>query len=309
MPIGDVQGCDAELRALLARLNFSADRDQLWFVGDLVNRGPGSLATLRLVRALGRQRGRGARQSRPASAGGGATAVSAAAAPIRSMRCWRRPIATPSSSGCCSGRWRTPRRGDLMVHAGVVPQWTVALTLHLAAEVARALRDDPRTLLEHMYGDEPRPLERAARAAWSGCASPSTCSRGCACAPPTAASTSSIKGPPPPPPAPLRPWFEHPHRASRDARIIFGHWSALGLVQRPGVVGLDTGCVWGGALTALEPGRGTAAGERRVRRLSARRRRLRLRRDRRSPGHRQLRGRRRIDPGRQLQVDRLAAGG
>jgi bis(5'-nucleosyl)-tetraphosphatase (symmetrical) len=62
----------------------------------------------------------------------------------------------------------------------------------------------------------------------------------------------AIKGPPPPPPSPLRPWFEHRRRASRDVRVIFGHWSALGLVERAGVLGLDTGCVWGGTLTAAD---------------------------------------------------------
>jgi bis(5'-nucleosyl)-tetraphosphatase (symmetrical) len=62
----------------------------------------------------------------------------------------------------------------------------------------------------------------------------------------------SSKGPPPPPASPLRPWFEHPQRASRDVRVIFGHWSALGLVERPGLLGLDSGCVWGGTLTAAD---------------------------------------------------------
>jgi len=61
-----------------------------------------------------------------------------------------------------------------------------------------------------------------------------------------------IKGPPPPPPSPLRPWFEHPQRATRDVRVIFGHWSALGLVERPGLLGLDSGCVWGGTLTGAD---------------------------------------------------------
>jgi bis(5'-nucleosyl)-tetraphosphatase (symmetrical) len=63
---------------------------------------------------------------------------------------------------------------------------------------------------------------------------------------------TSLKGPPPPPPSPLRPWFEHPQRATRNARVVFGHWSALGLVQQPDVLGLDSGCVWGGSLTAVD---------------------------------------------------------
>ena len=62
----------------------------------------------------------------------------------------------------------------------------------------------------------------------------------------------SLKGPPPPPPSPLRPWFEHPQRATRNVRVVFGHWSALGFIQQPDVLGLDSGCVWGGRLTAVD---------------------------------------------------------
>jgi len=174
--IGDVQGCDAELGALLTRLRFSPDRDRLWFVGDLVNRGPASLATLRRVRALGDNAvvvlgnhdlhllalAHGAHRRRESD-----TLDEVLAAPDRdALLEWllTRPLAHAEGP-------------DLMVHAGLVPQWTVALTLSLALEVSGALRRDPRALFDHMYGNEPdrwHPL-LAGMPASSDCASPSTC--------------------------------------------------------------------------------------------------------------------------------------
>ena len=247
--IGDLQGCYEELRALLALLKFSPDRDRLWFVGDLVNRGPDSLETLRLVRALGDNAvvvlGNhdlhllavvyGAHRKRKSD-----TLDELLAAPDRDVLIeWllTRPLAHAEA-------------GDLLVHAGVVPQWTVAQTLALAAEVATALQRDPRRLFEHMYGDQPDrwspQLAGFERLRFT--INVLTRLRLCTA---DGEIDLAVKGEPPPPPSPLRPWFLH-RRASRDARIVFGHWSALGLVQSHGVVGLDTGCVWGGSLTALD---------------------------------------------------------
>ena len=247
--VGDVQGCDEELRALLARLKFSPDRDQLWLVGDLVNRGPGSLATLRLVRALGDNAivvlgnhdlhllalVHGAARRRKSD-----TLAEVLAAPDRDALIeWllERPLAHA-------------QHGDLMVHAGVVPQWTVALTVALAAEVSAQLQRDPRTLFANMYGNEPDQWDArlAGMERLRFIINVLTRLRVCTA---DGRIDVTVKGKPPPPPSPLRPWFEHAARKSREARVIFGHWSALGLVQRSGVVGLDTGCVWGGALTAL----------------------------------------------------------
>lgn len=248
--VGDVQGCDRELRALLARLKFSADRDRLWLVGDLVNRGPGSLATLRLVRALG--------DNAVAVLGNHdlhLLALAFAARRRRKSDTLDEVLAAPDRDALLEWLLTRPlahaEGGDLLVHAGVVPQWSVALTLQLAAEVAHALRHEPRALFEHMYGNEPDRWDQRLRG-WERlrfAINVLTRLRLCTA---DGRVDIALKGPPPPPPSPLRPWFEHPHRASRDARIIFGHWSALGLVQRPDVVGLDTGCVWGGSLTALD---------------------------------------------------------
>jgi len=152
--IGDVQGCHEELRALLGLLRFSADRDRLWFVGDLVNRGPRSLETLRLVRSLGDNAVvvlgnhdlhllavvHGSHRRKKTD-----TLDAVLSAPDRERLLeWllTRPLAHSEA-------------GDLMVHAGIVPQWSVALTLELAREVEAALTRDPRALFDHMYGNEP----------------------------------------------------------------------------------------------------------------------------------------------------------
>jgi bis(5'-nucleosyl)-tetraphosphatase (symmetrical) len=248
--IGDVQGCHDELRTLLARLKFSADRDRLWFVGDLVNRGPRSLETLRLVRALGDNAVvvlgnhdlhllavvHGSHRKRASD-----TLDEVLAARDRdALLEWllTRPLAYSEA-------------GDLLVHAGVVPQWTVGLTLELAREVQTALTSDPRALFEHMYGNQPDrwspKLAGMDRLRFT--INVLTRLRVCTA---DGRVDLGLKGAPPPPPSPLRPWFALETRATRAARVIFGHWSALGLVLEPGVVGLDSGCVWGGALTALD---------------------------------------------------------
>ena len=248
--IGDVQGCDQELRALLKKIGFNADRDRLWFVGDLVNRGPGSLATLRLVRALGDNAvvvlgnhdlhllalAHGSERRRKSDTLDEVLAARDRTALLEWLL--SRPLAHAEGT-------------DLMVHAGLVPQWSVALALQLAAEVSRALLRNPRQLFEHMYGNEPDRWEEdlAGYERLRFTINVLTRLRLCTA---DGQVDVAIKGEPPPPPSPLRPWFEHRERASRTARVIFGHWSALGLVHKAGVVGLDTGCVWGGSLTAFD---------------------------------------------------------
>jgi bis(5'-nucleosyl)-tetraphosphatase (symmetrical) len=249
--IGDVQGCATELRALLGAIRFSADRDQLWFVGDLVNRGPFSLECLRLIRALGDNAivvlGNhdlhllalvfGARlPDKP-----GDTLRDILRAPDRvPLLQWllERPLAH-----------QDPTHGELLIHAGLVPQWTVPQTLALAQEVHNALLAAPEEFFAHMYGDKPDrwsdSLSTAERLRFIvNCL---TRLRVC-----TADGRVALKAKGAPlPGSALLPWFEVPGRASRDTRIIFGHWSALGYVNAHGVIGLDTGCVWGGALTAV----------------------------------------------------------
>ena len=250
--IGDIQGCYAQLRALVERLKFSPDRDQLWLVGDLVNRGPQSLEVLRYVRALGGNavvvlgnhdlhllalaHGRHKRRSSD-------TLDAIFDAPDRdALFAWliERPLAHFDAT-----------RGDLMVHAGVIPQWSAAMTLELSGAVSASLAHNPRDFFERMYGDRPdrwsedlRGMERL-RFAINALTRMRVCTA-------DGRIDVKMKGPPNEAHLPYRPWFEHETRLTRDVRVIFGHWSALGLLQAHGVVGLDTGCVWGGSLTALD---------------------------------------------------------
>ncbi|HEY6457166.1 MAG TPA: symmetrical bis(5'-nucleosyl)-tetraphosphatase [Steroidobacteraceae bacterium] len=249
--IGDVQGCATELRALLGAIKFSHHRDQLWFVGDLVNRGPSSLQCLRLIRALGDNAivvlGNhdlhllamvfGSRLQEKA----GDTLREVLRAPDRvTILQWllERPLAH-----------QDPAHGELLVHAGLVPQWSVPQTLLLAREVHDALLAAPEAFFDHMYGDKPDQWSEDLAGADRMRFIVNCLTRLRVC---TAEGRVALgaKGPPPRA-ATLLPWFEVPGRASRDTRIIFGHWSALGYVNAHGVIGLDTGCVWGGALTAV----------------------------------------------------------
>jgi bis(5'-nucleosyl)-tetraphosphatase (symmetrical) len=250
--IGDIQGCYSQLRALIGRLNFSADRDQLWFVGDLVNRGPQSLEVLRYVRALGDNAvvvlgnhdlhllalacGNHKRRS--------SDTLDAIfdAADHEAILDWllMRPLAHFDAA-----------RSDLMVHAGVIPQWTATMAVELATSVSAALTGNPREFFERMYGDRPdrwsadlRGMERL-RFAINALTRMRVCTD-------DGRIDVKMKGPPNEARLPYRPWFEHPARLTRTVRVVFGHWSALGLIQAHGVVGLDTGCVWGGSLTALD---------------------------------------------------------
>jgi bis(5'-nucleosyl)-tetraphosphatase (symmetrical) len=251
--IGDVQGCGTPLRALLRRLRFSPDRDELWFTGDLVNRGPESLEVLRLVRALGDN----ARTvlgnhdlhllalhfdpQRPLRPGD--TLQQVLRAPDREplMR-WllERPLVVHSPGGC-----------DLLLHAGLVPEWTVADAKGLATEALQALRADPPAFLSGMYGSRPDRWDESLRGMprWRFVINVLTRLRFC-----RADGTLDLKRKDAPDNAksPWRPWFEHHSPRSARTRVIFGHWSTLGLVRRPGLLALDTGCVWGGKLTAVD---------------------------------------------------------
>jgi len=249
--IGDLQGCHDEFRELLAKLRFSADRDELWLTGDLVNRGPESLKALRLVRSLGANVttvlgnhdlhllaaacGRGTRP--------GDTLDAILDAPDRdALVDWlvRLPLAVHDAA-----------RGDLLVHAGLVPQWTAAQAVSEARAVTAALQADPAAFVAGMYGNEPDRWDDALAGPARLRFAVNTLTRLRFC---TADGRIDFKakGPPERMAPPLAPWFAHEHRLWRGTRVVFGHWSALGLRRTPEIVGLDTGCVWGGALTAVD---------------------------------------------------------
>jgi bis(5'-nucleosyl)-tetraphosphatase (symmetrical) len=250
--IGDVQGCHAELQKLVERAGFSADRDRLWFTGDLVNRGPASLETLRYVRSLGDNAitvlgnhdlhllalAFGAKRKVKS----GDTIEDVLGARDRdALLEWliTRPLAHYDETS-----------GDLLVHAGLVPQWSVQQTLALARAVEAALRSDPESLFENMYGDKPDKWSDSLAGMDRLRFSINVLTRLRVCTP-DGRIDLKMKGPLDEVRAPYRAWFAHENRRTRDTRVIFGHWSALGLVQQNNVIGLDTGCVWGGALTAI----------------------------------------------------------
>ncbi len=249
--IGDIQGCYEELRALLNALDFSADRDQLWFVGDLVNRGPGSLQTLRFVRDLGDNAVTvlGNHDLHLLAAAYTAGKLNDTLAPIMdapdrwSLLEWLRyrPLMVES-----------PEWNAVMVHAGLPPQWDVPTAAACARELEQALQGaDYRDFLAQMYGNQPARWDPALTGMdrLRFITNAFTRMRYCT---PDGALDMDAKGTPGDQPAPLVPWFEAPERHNGGVHIVFGHWSTLGEVSNPLIHPLDTGCMWGGSLTAME---------------------------------------------------------
>jgi bis(5'-nucleosyl)-tetraphosphatase (symmetrical) len=256
--IGDIQGCCSELRTLLTRIGFSADRDRLWLVGDLVNRGPASLEVLRFVRALG--------DNAIVVLGNHDLHLLAVACGCQAARrsdTLDEILRAPDRDALLEWLAMRPlahfEAGDLLVHAGVVPQWSAETTLGLAREVESALRNDPRNLFDHMYGDEPDHWRAdlagtdRLRFAINVLTRVRVCTN-------EGRINLRLKGKPPADRSQWLPWFDVQSRRTRDVRVVFGHWSALGLVVRNDVVGLDSGCVWGGSLTAFDLDRDRSAG-------------------------------------------------
>ncbi len=250
--IGDVQGCHAELARLLDILKVDPAIDELWFVGDLVNRGPRSLDVLRLVKSLGRAAivvlgNHDLHLLAYAVAGLARIPDDDLRQVLDAPDCaelveWlrARPLA----------HYR-PDLNTLMVHAGVPPAWDPLQTVKLAREVERVLRGaDCAWFLREMYGNEPDrwspTLVGVERLRFITNAL--TRIRFCH---PDGRLDFDAKGPPGSQPAGLVPWFDLPGRATRLVRVVFGHWSSLGLVQQSHLLGLDTGCVWGRTLTAV----------------------------------------------------------
>jgi bis(5'-nucleosyl)-tetraphosphatase (symmetrical) len=250
--IGDVQGCCDELEALLRKLDFDPSRDRLWFVGDLVNRGPRSLDVLRLVRRLGDAAvtvlgnhdlhllaiARGAAHLRPADR----TLVQVLEAPDReSLLDWlqARPVLHHDAAA-----------GVTMVHAGLPPQWDIPLARRCAAELEAALRSEQSgRLFADMYGNHPDRWDDALEGAERLRFITNALTRLRVCDE-AGRLLLKHKGPPARMPADAIPWFQVPGRRSAGSRIVCGHWSALGYHDGDGVLALDTGCVWGDRLIA-----------------------------------------------------------
>lgn len=263
--VGDVQGCDGALQNLLAQVDFSASRDHLYLVGDLVNRGPDSLAVLHRCMA-----GQGsisvilgnhdlhllARYYGFRKAGKRDTLDQVLHAPdVANVMGWLRqqPLTLQIALTDAS---------LLLVHAGLLPQWSAAKACELAAEVHQVLADEDRckVFLQHMYGNQPDVWSEDLSGMERLRVIVNALTRLRFCSAQGQMDFESNEGAEQAPEG-LMPWFDVPGRQSAQEAIAFGHWSTLGLQNRPHLVALDTGCVWGGCLTALRLEAGLASRE------------------------------------------------
>lgn len=250
--IGDIQACYDELRRLLDSLSFDPDSDRLWLVGDLVERGPKSLETLRFIKSLGD------------------AAISVLGNHDLHLLATHAGVRRPDPGSSLHAVLKAPDCGELMhwlryrpvmhsdptlkltmVHAGIPPQWDYATACRLANELENTLRNDGyREFLQHMYGNRPdiwsenlSDWERL-RVITNGFTRLRYCK-------PDGRMDMSVFAPPGTQPEGLIPWFEVPARKSADMIIVCGHWAALGYRKQAGLIALDSGCVWGGRLTAV----------------------------------------------------------
>ncbi|MGD2118739.1 MAG: symmetrical bis(5'-nucleosyl)-tetraphosphatase [Chromatiales bacterium] len=250
--IGDIQGCYDELQALLERIEFDPAQDRLWFAGDLVNRGPRSLQVLRYVKSLG--------DAAESVLGNHDLHLLALAYGNRSH----------ASDSSLDEILHAPDKVELIdwlrhrpmllrdeqldmsvIHAGLPPQWDLATARSCAGELEQVLQSDQATAFFHdMYGNKPKlwaeDLSGIERLRFiTNCF---TRLRFC-----TAEGKLGLKfkGPPGSQEAAYLPWFDIEGRQSAGHTILFGHWSTLGLLNRNNVWSLDSGCLWGGELTAL----------------------------------------------------------
>lgn len=250
--IGDIQGCHAPLQQLLSRLHFNPAQDRLWFTGDLVNRGPQSLEVLRFVMGLGEQA-----MCVLGNHDLHLLAVAAGTAKTKKRDTLEGILHAPDRNELL--HWLRSRPllhhdsglGYTLIHAGLLPQWDLSQAQQLAQEAEMVLRSNRhQDFFRHMYGDMPdrwnenlrgfdrlRLIVNAFTRLRYGDLDGNIDLRS--------------KGPPGSQPPGLLPWFQIPGRRCQGLKIIFGHWSTLGLWQGDGVIGLDSGCLWGHTLSAV----------------------------------------------------------
>jgi bis(5'-nucleosyl)-tetraphosphatase (symmetrical) len=252
--VGDIQGCHDELTCLIDKLRFDPARDTLWFCGDLVNRGGQSLAVLRTVKALG--------ERAVVALGNHDLSLLAIAERKREDQQRVNPelreiLFAPDRDELLG--WLRRQKllhvdrtlGFALVHAGLFPRWTIAQAMEMAQEIEDKLRSDGyRRLLKQLFGNKPdlwtpklRGIDR-----WRAGINVFTRMRYCDV---RGRIGFGDKGAPGTQRPGLYPWYEVPGQVKRDVRVVCGHWSTLGRFAGLGVHAIDTGCVWGGWLTAL----------------------------------------------------------
>lgn len=255
--VGDVQGCYKELLALLERIEFDPNRDRLWFTGDLVNRGPQSLEVLRFVMQLG---------DRAVTVLGNHDLHLLAMAydhtpQIHKHDTFNQVLAASDREQLLDWLRHRPclyhdaLSGFTLIHAGLPPQWDLVKARQCAMEVEDILREgDHHGFLSNMYGNTPDCWSDDIQG-WERLRFITNCLTRMRYCDRNGRIALEETGPPGTQAAGLLPWYEIPGRASSNMRIIFGHWSTLKLslesMHKHKVFPLDTGCVWGGQLTAL----------------------------------------------------------
>ncbi|MGV8919074.1 MAG: symmetrical bis(5'-nucleosyl)-tetraphosphatase [Pseudomonas sp.] len=252
--VGDLQGCLEPLQCLLEHVDFDPSKDRLWLVGDLVNRGPASLETLRFLYAM--------RESVVCVLGNHDLHLLAASRNIERLKkndTLREILQAPDRDDLL-GWLREQKlmhydseRNVALVHAGIAPQWSLKKALRYAGEVESALRDDNlfEPFLDGMYGNEPAIWDPELHGVTRLRVITNYFTRMRFCDRLGKLDLKSKEGVGSAPPG-YAPWFKHKDRKTKDLKIIFGHWAALeGQCDEPGLFALDTGCVWGGSMTLL----------------------------------------------------------
>lgn len=248
--VGDIQGCCTEFRKLLERMRFDPAADELWLVGDLVNRGPDSLGVLRLVKSLG---------SAAITVLGNhdlhLLAVAEGVAELQRSDTLHEVLSAPDRDELLA--WLRSQRlmhvkGDwVLVHAGLLPQWSVAQAQQLAHEVENALRGKHyHDFFLRMYGNQPSHWQNdlSGHKRLRVITNAFTRMRICTV---QGEMEFKFKGEEKDIPEGYLAWFNVPGRASADATVVCGHWSALDLKVDQHIIALDTGCLWGGPLSAI----------------------------------------------------------
>ncbi len=252
--IGDIQGCYVELQQLLRQIHYRPDKDKLWCVGDLVNRGPSSLEVLRFIKNLG---------NRAITVLGNHDLHLLAVAHGRTERIHRKDTLTAILNAPDKTKLLTWLRhcpllhyditlNVAMIHAGLPPQWNFAQASQYAHEVETVLRSDQYlTYFNSLYGSKPRTWSENLKGEERLRYITNCFTRLRYCSAEGELALEKKEAPDPKSDSQYQPWFSLPNRRSREIRIIFGHWSTLGYYANHNVVALDTGCLWGGMLTAL----------------------------------------------------------
>ncbi len=250
--IGDIQGCFDPLQALLKKIHFSPDKDQLWFTGDLVNRGPDSLKVLAFVKSLG--------DNAITVLGNHDLHMLAVLTDIEQPRSkdtldevYHSPLKTryidwvrqlPLMHVDETGKWA-------LVHAGCYPSWSISQARQYAREAETVLQgDNYLNFLRNMYGNKPDKWSDNLTG-WDRIRFITNCFTRMRYVYPNLSLDMKCKGGPEQAPPGLSPWYCFGTELRAPYKVIFGHWSTLGLRQQQGIFALDTGCLWGGKLTAL----------------------------------------------------------